>query len=659
MAFLPMNIKEVKARGWDEVDFVYVMGDSYVDHPSFGAAIITRVLEDCGYKVAVLSQPDWKNDADFLQFGKPRLGFFVTAGNIDSMVAHYTVAKRKRSDDAYTAGGKNGKRPDRAVTVYSNIIRRLYPDSVIIIGGLEASLRRFAHYDYWKNTVMPSVLFDSKADIISYGMGELQTIEMAKRLSEGYPVEALYDIRGICYAVKTSDYVPKTVVELPSYERVCESKKDYAIAARKELEEADAVRGKTLIQRHGNFILIQNPPMQPLDTKQLDYVYSLPYERWYPQCYEKLGGVPGIQEVLFSITHNRGCFGACNFCSLAFHQGRAVTVRSKQSVIDEAKSFLNDKRFKGYISDVGGPTANFRLPSCEKQKKAGLCKSRKCLAPTPCPNMQVSHTEYLDILRELRKLDGIKKVFIRSGIRFDYLMEDQSDEFFEELVKYHISGQLRVAPEHCSAAVLDRMGKPHIETYKKFCDKFYKLTGRMSKDQYIVPYLMSSHPGSTLKDAVELALFCKRENIHPKQVQDFYPTPGTISTCMFYTGIDPYTMKEVYVPKTEEEKSMQRALLQYFIPENKQKVIKALIKAGRKDLIGYDSKCLVQPMSNQNNYKGNNKGQKSSYNSNKNNSRNRNGKQTKDKFAKYRRKGNKLTVNANRQSPVLICKFRY
>lgn len=638
MAFLPMNIKEVKARGWDEVDFVYVMGDSYVDHPSFGAAIITRVLEDCGYKVAVLSQPDWKNDADFLQFGKPRLGFFVTAGNIDSMVAHYTVAKRKRSDDAYTAGGKNGKRPDRAVTVYSNIIRRLYPDSVIIIGGLEASLRRFAHYDYWKNTVMPSVLFDSKADIISYGMGELQTIEMAKRLSEGYPVEALYDIRGICYAVKTSDYVPKTVVELPSYERVCESKKDYAIAARKELEEADAVRGKTLIQRHGNFILIQNPPMQPLDTKQLDYVYSLPYERWYPQCYEKLGGVPGIQEVLFSITHNRGCFGACNFCSLAFHQGRAVTVRSKQSVIDEAKSFLNDKRFKGYISDVGGPTANFRLPSCEKQKKAGLCKSRKCLAPTPCPNMQVSHTEYLDILRELRKLDGIKKVFIRSGIRFDYLMEDQSDEFFEELVKYHISGQLRVAPEHCSAAVLDRMGKPHIETYKKFCDKFYKLTGRMSKDQYIVPYLMSSHPGSTLKDAVKLALFCKRENIHPKQVQDFYPTPGTISTCMFYTGIDPYTMKEVYVPKTEEEKSMQRALLQYFIPENKQKVIKALIKAGRKDLIGYDSKCLVQPMSNQNNYKGNNKGQKSSYNSNKNNSRNRNGKQIKDKFAKYRRK---------------------
>ncbi len=637
MAFLPMNIKEVKVRGWNEVDFVYVMGDSYVDHPSFGAAIITRVLEDCGYKVAVLSQPDWKNDAEFLQFGRPRLGFFVTAGNIDSMVAHYTVAKRKRSDDAYTAGGKSGKRPDRAVTVYSNIIRRLYPDSVIIIGGLEASLRRFAHYDYWKNTVMPSILFDSKADIISYGMGELQTIEMAKRLSDGYPVEALYDIRGICYAVRTTDYVPKTVVELPSYERVCESKKDYAIAARKELDEADAVRGKTLIQRHGNYILIQNPPMKPLNTKQLDYVYSLPYERWYPPCYEKLGGVPGIQEVLFSITHNRGCFGACNFCSLAFHQGRAVTVRSKQSVIDEAKSFLSDKRFKGYISDVGGPTANFRLPSCEKQKKAGLCKGRKCLAPTPCPNMQVSHTEYLDILRELRKIDGIKKVFIRSGIRFDYLMEDENDEFFEELVKYHISGQLRVAPEHCSAAVLDRMGKPHIETYKKFCDKFYKLTGKINKDQYIVPYLMSSHPGSTLKDAVELALFCKRENIHPKQVQDFYPTPGTISTCMFYTGLDPYTMKEVYVPKTEEEKGMQRALLQYFIPENRQKVIKALIKAGRRDLIGYGANCLVQPMNNPKNSAKSSLSQKS--NSGRANSHSGRGvKPTKDRYAKYRRK---------------------
>lgn len=588
-----MNAAEVRQRNWDYIDFVYVCGDSYVDHPSFGAAIITRVLEDCGFRVAFLAQPNVKNDRDFTQFGKPRLGFMVSAGNIDSMVAHYTVAKRKRHDDAYTAGGKNGRRPDRAVTVYCNIIRRLYPDSPIIIGGLEASLRRFAHYDYWSNSVMPSILFDSRADILVYGMGELQTAEIAKRLADGYTVEALQDIRGICYAVKTGDYIPKSAVDLPSYERVCESKRDYAVAARKELDEADAVRGRTLIQRHGKYILVQNPPMPPLNTEQLDRVYSLPYMRGYPKCYEKQGGVPGISEVMFSITHNRGCFGGCNFCSLAFHQGRAVTVRSEESILNEAKSFLKDKRFKGIISDVGGPTANFRLPSCEKQKKLGLCKGKHCLAPTPCKNMQVSHTEYLDILRKLRQLDGIKKVFIRSGIRFDYLMEDESDEFLSELVRHHISGQLRVAPEHCSAAVLDKMGKPHIETYKRFCNKFYDLTGREKKDQYVVPYLMSSHPGCRLRDAVELAVFCKENGIHPKQAQDFYPTPGTISTAMFYTGLDPYTLQEVYVPKTEEEKAMQRALLQYFIPENKPLVVKALIKAGRRDLIGSGKKCLV------------------------------------------------------------------
>ncbi len=626
MAFLPMNKAEVAERGWESVDFVYVCGDSYVDHPSFGAAIITRVLEDHGYRVAFLAQPNWKNDSDFTQFGKPRLGFMVSAGNIDSMVAHYTVAKRKRHDDAYTAGGKNGKRPDRAVTVYCNIIRRLYPDSPIIIGGLEASLRRFAHYDYWSNSVMPSILFDSKADILIYGMGELQTIEVSKRLAEGNPPEALQDIRGICYKVKTDDYVPRSVTELPSYERVKENKRDYAVASRKELEQADAVRGKTLIQRHGDYILVQNPPMAPLNTKQLDYVYSLPYERWYPKCYESLGGVPGIKEVQFSITHNRGCFGACNFCSLAFHQGRAVTVRSEQSVINEAKSFVDDSRFKGIISDVGGPTANFRLPSCEKQKHLGLCKDRRCLAPTPCPNMQVSHTEYLDLLRKLRNLDGIKRVFIRSGIRFDYLMEDESDEFLQELVQHHISGQLRVAPEHCSAAVLDKMGKPHIETYKRFTDKFYKYTNQAKKDQYVVPYLMSSHPGSTLKDAVELALFCKRENIHPKQVQDFYPTPGTISTSMFYTGLDPYTFKEVYVPKSEDEKAMQRALLQWFIPQNKQAVVKALIKAGRKDLIGNGKNCLVTSPATMSAH---------------NNTNRQNSKKGKDKYAKYRRHNKK------------------
>ena len=615
--YLPMNAAEVRQRNWVYIDFVYVCGDSYVDHPSFGAAIITRVLEDCGFRVAFLAQPNVKNDRDFTQFGKPRLGFMVSAGNIDSMVAHYTVAKRKRHDDAYTAGGKNGRRPDRAVTVYCNIIRRLYPDSPIIIGGLEASLRRFAHYDYWSNSVMPSILFDSRADILVYGMGELQTAEIAKRLADGYTVEALQDIRGICYAVKTGDYIPKSAVDLPSYERVCESKRDYAVAARKELDEADAVRGRTLIQRHGKYILVQNPPMPPLNTEQLDRVYSLPYMRGYPKCYEKQGGVPGISEVMFSITHNRGCFGGCNFCSLAFHQGRAVTVRSEESILNEAKSFLKDKRFKGIISDVGGPTANFRLPSCEKQKKLGLCKGKHCLAPTPCKNMQVSHTEYLDILRKLRQLDGIKKVFIRSGIRFDYLMEDESDEFLSELVRHHISGPLRVAPEHCSAAVLDKMGKPHIETYKRFCNKFYDLTGREKKDQYVVPYLMSSHPGCRLKDAVELAVFCKENGIHPKQAQDFYPTPGTISTAMFYTGLDPYTLQEVYVPKTEEEKAMQRALLQYFIPENKPLVIKALIKAGRRDLIGNGKKCLVTPMAGQ---KPNPK------------------KGKKDKFARYRRK---------------------
>lgn len=595
MAFLPMNAAEVKERGWDCVDFVYVSGDSYVDHPSFGAAIITRVLEDSGYRVAFLAQPDWRRDGDFTQFGKPRLGFMVSAGNIDSMVAHYTVAKRKRHDDAYTAGGKNGRRPDRAVTVYSNILRRLYPDSPIIIGGLEASLRRFAHYDYWSDSVMPSVLFDSQADLLVYGMGELQTVEIANRLNEGYPVEALQDIRGVCCKIRTEDYVPKSAVDLPSFERVRESKRDYAVAARKELEEADAVRGRTLIQRHGKYLLVQNPPMPPLDTAQLDWVYSLPYMRWYPPCYDRVGGVPGIAEVEFSITHNRGCFGACNFCSLAFHQGRAVTVRSEDSVLAEAESFLSNPRFKGYISDVGGPTANFRLPSCELQKKKGLCKNRKCLAPKPCPNMQVSHEEYLGMLRRLRSMDGIKRVFIRSGIRFDYLIEDESDEFFDELVRYHISGQLRVAPEHCSAAVLDKMGKPHIGAYKRFCDKFYALTGRERKEQYVVPYLMSSHPGATLKDAVELALFCKAENIHPKQVQDFYPTPGTISTAMFYTGLDPYTLEPVYVPKSEQDKAMQRALLQWFIPSNKPLVTKALIKAGRRDLIGSGKGCLVTP----------------------------------------------------------------
>ena len=593
MAFLPMTIEECKERGWDYVDFVYVTGDAYVDHPSFGAAIITRVTEDAGFRVAVISQPDWRSDKDFKRFGKPRLGFFVSAGNIDSMVAHYTVAKRKRSDDAYTAGGKAGKRPDRAVTVYSNILKKNYPDTPVIIGGLEASLRRFAHYDYWEDKVMPSVLFDSKADILVYGMGELQTVEIAKRLNDGLPIESLYDIRGICYSIPTKDYVPESVVDLPSFERVCESKKDYAAAARKELEEADVVRGRKVIQRHGKNILVQNPPMRPLNTDELDHVYSLPYERYYHPSYEALGGVPGIKEVEFSITHNRGCFGACNFCSLAFHQGRAVTVRSEENVIKEAESFLKNPRFKGYISDVGGPTANFRIPSCDIQEKCGLCKNKKCLAPEPCKNLNADHSDYIHLLRELRKIDGIKKVFVRSGIRYDYFLADKSGEFLDELVKYHVSGQLRVAPEHCSSSVLDKMGKPHIEAYKKFSEMFYKATSDIKKEQYIVPYLMSSHPGCTLKEAVELAVFLKNEKIHPEQVQDFYPTPGTISTAMYYTELDPYTLEKVYVPKTAGEKAMQRALMQYFIPKNRETVFKALKAAGRLDLVGNAKKCLI------------------------------------------------------------------
>lgn len=595
MAFLPITKKEMEQRGWDTPDFVFVTGDAYVDHPSFGVSILSRLLESKGYRVCVLAQPDWKNEREFTRFGRPKLGFLVTSGNIDSMVAHYTAAKRRRSDDMYSPGGRAGKRPDRAVIVYSKIIKQLYPDCPVIIGGLEASLRRFAHYDYWDDNVRPSVLIDSGADILTYGMGENQTLEIARRLNEGLPVSALYDIRGICYAVDTKDYVPMPAADCPSYERVRESKKEYAAACRKQMEEQDAVRGRTVIQRHGGKIVIQNPPMPPLCTDELDFVYSLPYERMYHPMYESMGGVPGIEEVEFSITHNRGCFGACNFCSIAFHQGRAVTVRSEQSVLDEAKRLAENPRFKGYIHDVGGPTANFRLPSCKIQEKAGLCKNRKCLAPKPCRQLQVSHTEYLGLLRKLRALPKVKKVFIRSGIRFDYMLEDENGEFFRELVNHHISGQLKVAPEHCSAAVLDKMGKPHIEAYKRFQDEFYRMTRQAGKEQYLVPYLMSSHPGSTMKDAVELALFLKRERIRPEQVQDFYPTPGTVSTCMFYTGLDPYTMEEVYVPRTQKEKSMQRALLQYFNPKNRQLVIDALKAAGRTDLIGSGKNCLVAP----------------------------------------------------------------
>ena len=592
MAFLPLTVEEMHDRSWYYADVVLVTGDAYVDHPSFGTAIISRVLEAEGLRVCIVSQP--QSLEDITRFGKPRYGFFVNGGNIDSMVAHYTAAKRRRSQDAYTAGGVAGKRPDRATIVYCRQIRQAYPDVPIVIGGLEASLRRFAHYDYWDDALRPSILIDSTADILVYGMGENQTVEIIRRLKAGEKPDTLTDIRGTCVAIPTNVYTPRPCAECPSYEKVREDKTQYAISCRIQQDEQDAVRGKTVIQRHGDVILVQNPPMPPLSTEELDRVYELPYERrWHPS-YDALGGVPGIEEVQFSITHNRGCFGACNFCSLAFHQGRQIACRSEESVIREAKKLIDMPEFKGYIHDVGGPTANFRHTSCEKQLKSGLCKGKKCLAPTPCPALKADHAEYLHMLRRLRSLDGVKRVFIRSGIRFDYLLCDPDETFFKELVKYHVSGQLKVAPEHCSAPVLNAMGKPSIGTYRRFQKRFYELTQSIGKKQYLVPYLMSSHPGSTIKDAIELSLFLKKESIHPEQVQDFYPTPGTISTCMFYTGMDPYTLKPIYVPRTPQEKAQQRALLQYFKPENRTVVLKALRAAGRADLIGNGPHCLIK-----------------------------------------------------------------
>ena len=603
MPFFPIDMQQVRERGWDEVDFVYVSGDAYVDHPSFGASIICRVLESRGYRVAFLAQPDWRKNDDFIRFGKPRLGFMVSSGNIDSMVAHYTAAKKHRSDDAYSPGGKSGKRPDRAVIVYCNKIREIYGDVPIIIGGLEASLRRFAHYDYWDNKVRRSILLDSQADILSYGMGEKQTIEIADRLNAGEPISDIKDIKGTCYVCDVRE-TPLTGAECPSFENVVANKKEYAVSCRIQMNEADHIRGKLIKQRHGNKMLVQNPPMPPLTTEELDAVYKLPFMRAVHPCYDKEGGVPAISEVEFSITHNRGCYGACNFCSLAFHQGRFITSRSKESIVEEAKLLTTLPGFKGYIHDIGGPTANFRRPACDIQLDKGLCKGKKCLAPKPCPNLIANHKEYLDILREVRKIPKIKKVFIRSGIRFDYLIADKDDEFFRELVEHHISGQLKVAPEHCSATVLDAMGKPHIETYLEFAKRYYNYNKKLGKEQYLVPYLMSSHPGSTLKDAVELAVFLKKNKIRPEQVQDFYPTPGTVSTCMFYTGLDPYTLKEVYVARNEHDKALQRALLQYFNPKNRALVVEALKKAGRNDLIGNGPNCLIKGESN--NYANNN-----------------------------------------------------
>ena len=595
MPFLPISKEDMAERNISQLDFICITGDSYVDHPSFGISIISRMIEDQGFTVGIIAQPDWHSDRDFTKLGRPKYAFLITAGNIDSMVAHYTAAKKKRSDDAYTAGGRAGKRPDRAAIVYSKAVKRIYGDDMpVALGGLEASLRRFAHYDYWDDAVRPSVLEDSGADLLMYGMSEHQIVEICNRLAKGENIHDLRDIRGTAYLCDPKD-TPLGAAECPSLALCRENKEEYAKACKIQYDWQDEVYGKTVIQRQTSKMLVQLPPALSLTTPELDHVYELPYMRTYHPIYEAEGGVPGIKEVEFSITHNRGCFGNCNFCSIALHQGRRISVRSKESILREAKLLTTLPNFKGYIHDVGGPTANFRAPSCTHQLKYGLCKGRKCLAPEPCKNLEVNHEEYLDILREIRKIKGVKRVFIRSGIRYDYLIEDENDEFMRELIEYHVSGQLKVAPEHCSAAVLDMMGKPHIEAYRKFQDKFYKMTGQIGKEQYLVPYLMSSHPGSTLKEAVELAQFLKSLKMRPEQVQDFYPTPGTISTCMFYTELDPYTMKKVYVPKTAEEKGMQRALLQYFKPENRRRCIEALIKAPRTDLIGMGKDCLVKP----------------------------------------------------------------
>ena len=593
--FLPVSKADMESRGWWWYDFLIVTGDAYVDHPSFGPTVIARVLEAEGFRVAILAQPDWHDAEAFRAMGRPRLGVMISSGNLDSMVAHYTAAKKRRSEDFYSPGKKMGLRPDRAVIVYANRAREAFPDLPIVIGGLEASLRRFAHYDYWDDKVRRSALVDAGADILVYGMGETASIEIARRLKKKQPISSMTDIRGTAVMVSDPALCAYDSVTVPSFEDVASSMSDYADATRVEYAEHDPIRGKAILQKQDKRWLLVNPPAMPLPTKELDRVAELPYTRQYHPMYEAMGGVPGLEEVKFSVIHNRGCFGGCNFCALAFHQGRMVTSRSHESVIREVTALTRLPDFKGYINDVGGPSANFRHPSCQKQLKYGMCADKRCLAPTPCKNIDADHSDYLSLLRKLRAIPGVKKVFVRSGIRYDYMLEDKNQEFFAELVKYHISGQLKVAPEHCIDSVLDYMGKPHIGVYEQFMDRYRRLNDRYSKEQYVVPYLMSSHPGSTLQDAVALAQYLNRLGRQPEQVQDFYPTPGTISTCMYYTGIDPTTMQRVYVAKTPHEKALQRALLQWKRPDKRKLVIEALKEAGREDLIGYGPECLVRP----------------------------------------------------------------
>ncbi len=593
--FLPITREEMKERGWDQVDFVYISGDAYVDHPSFGHAIITRLLESRGYRVGIIAQPDWRKPESVQVFGEPRLGFLVSAGNMDSMVNHYSVSKKRRKTDAYTPGGEMGKRPDYACVVYGNLIRQTYKKTPIILGGIEASLRRMAHYDYWSDKLKRSVLLDSGADVISYGMGEHSIIELAEALDAGIPVEDITYIAGTVVKAKSLDSIYDAEI-LPSFEDLKADKMNYARSFYTQYLNTDAFNGKRLVEPYSEHLyVVQNPPAAPLTQMEMDDVYSLPYQRTYHPSYEAKGGVPAIKEIKFSLISNRGCFGGCSFCALTFHQGRIVQVRSHESLIEEAKEITKDKDFKGYIHDVGGPTANFRHPSCKKQMEHGVCKTRQCLFPSPCKNLDADHRDYVSLLRKLRDIPKVKKVFIRSGIRFDYLLADKKQEFLRELCEYHVSGQLKVAPEHVAGPVLSLMGKPEHKVYEEFTRQFYKMNERIGKEQYLVPYLMSSHPGSTLKEAVELAEYCRDLGYMPEQVQDFYPTPSTLSTCMYYTGVDPRTMQKVYVPKSPHEKAMQRALIQYRNPELYDLVIEALHKAGRSDLIGFGPKCLVRP----------------------------------------------------------------
>lgn len=593
--FLPITREEMKERGWDQVDFVYVSGDAYVDHPSFGHAIITRLLESRGYRVGIIAQPDWRKPESVQVFGEPRLGFLVSAGNMDSMVNHYSVSKKRRKTDAYTPGGEMGKRPDYACVVYGNLIRQTYKKTPIILGGIEASLRRMAHYDYWSDKLKRSVLLDSGADVISYGMGEHSIIELAEALDAGIPVEDITYIAGTVVKAKSLDSIYDAEI-LPSFEDLKADKMNYARSFYTQYLNTDAFNGKRLVEPYSEHLyVVQNPPAAPLTQMEMDDVYSLPYQRTYHPSYEAKGGVPAIKEIKFSLISNRGCFGGCSFCALTFHQGRIVQVRSHESLIEEAKEITKDKDFKGYIHDVGGPTANFRHPSCKKQMEHGVCKTRQCLFPSPCKNLDADHRDYVSLLRKLRDIPKVKKVFIRSGIRFDYLLADKKQEFLRELCEYHVSGQLKVAPEHVAGPVLSLMGKPEHKVYEEFTRQFYKMNEKIGKEQYLVPYLMSSHPGSTLKEAVELAEYCRDLGYMPEQVQDFYPTPSTLSTCMYYTGVDPRTMQKVYVPKSPHEKAMQRALIQYRNPELYDLVIEALHKAGRADLIGFGPKCLVRP----------------------------------------------------------------